>query len=126
MSFGSRPGDVTTIEAYRRRGESEEWIAARLDGKATRIREPGPRVSFQYVHLDSRSEYQPGRFVIQFAGTKLWRVTVTGRNLWKLYDGITRHAIAWIQQAMPGRDFEEKKGHAVITQIEVEEVGEKR
>ncbi|MHC5537386.1 hypothetical protein ACYOEI_04020 [Singulisphaera rosea] len=88
------------------------------------IREPGPRVTMQYVGIDSHSEYSPGRFVVQFVGTKVWRVTVTGRNLWRVYDAITRHALVWIQQAMPGRDFEQEKGKAVITGISVEEVGE--
>ena len=89
------------------------------------IREPGKRISFQYQGLDSHSEYEPGRFVVDFAGTRHWRVTVTGRNLWRVYDGITRHAVPWIQQTMPGRDFEERKGQAVITGISVEEVGKK-
>lgn len=79
------------------------------------IREPGPRVTMQYAYIDSHSEYQPGRFVVQFARTKVWKGTATGRNLWRIYDAITRHALSWIQQTMPGRDFEEWKSQAAIT-----------
>lgn len=97
------------------------------------IREPGTRYSYQYVGLDSHSEYQPGRFIIRVSGaTKLWQITVTGRNLWQVYDALTRHAAPWIQQLSPEnarRDgFEPikagQKAEAVITEIQIEEVKE--
>lgn len=60
------------------------------------IREPGKRISIHYQGFDSHGEDEPGRFMADFAGTKLWRGMVTGRNLWRMYDGISRHAVRWI------------------------------
>src|SRR4051812_10773722 len=47
-------------------------------------------VSFEYVQLDSHSEFrveQEGQIIrLRFAGSKLWEVTISGLNLWRLYD----------------------------------------
>jgi hypothetical protein len=104
-----------------------EYIAA---GRATPkgkvrlhvIRAHGkPVVSCQYVHLDSMTKFEPTKFVLRFAGSMQWQITVNGRNLWKVYDGITRHSRPWIKTAE--RDI---AGYMepVITGIEVEEVKE--
>lgn len=87
------------------------------------IREPGKRISFQYSAMAAQSEYEPGRFVVRFMDIdKIWEVEVRGRNLWRAYDALTRHAAPWIQQA--SRDFEERKGQPIITKIDVRQAEE--
>ncbi len=75
--------------------------------------------SFQYVDLDSDSRYEPGVILLRFTGTKVLEVTIRGRNLWRLYDGIHRHVISWVMEA--GRDFAQD-GESIISRIEIREV----
>src|SRR5579864_7568381 len=63
----------------------------------------GNVTSFQYVHLDSHSTYAAECVTLKFLGMEPVRVVITGRNLWRLYDYIHQHRIAWIMQA--ARDF---------------------
>ncbi|MFO0958262.1 MAG: hypothetical protein U0800_12685 [Isosphaeraceae bacterium] len=62
--------------------------------------------SFQYVQLDSNSEFKAGEhgqiIKLRFAGTKIWEITITGLNLWRLYDGIHRHVIPWVRKSDRG------------------------
>jgi len=78
--------------------------------------------SFQYVHLDSDSTFQKrGGHVItlRFAGTKLVQVTITGRNLERLFFYLHEHRMPWIMRA--DRDFTEDS-EPVITGIAIDEV----
>jgi hypothetical protein len=70
--------------------------------------------SFQYVHLDSHSTYAAECITLKFLGMEPVRVSIHGRNLWRLYDYIHQHRIAWIMQA--SRDFAQD-GQTVVTQI---------
>ncbi len=70
--------------------------------------------SFQYVHLDSHSTYTAECITLKFLGMQPVRVVLRGRNLWRLYDYIHSHRIAWIMQA--ARDFAQD-GQTVVTQI---------
>lgn len=87
------------------------------------LRGKEPVLTMQYVQLDSRAEYTPNGFTVLFAGIKTWKVRVTGRNLWKTFDSITRHCCGWIRQA--DRDFN-TGGEPFISKIEVLEVKEDR
>src|SRR4051812_9481488 len=59
--------------------------------------------SFQYVQLDSHSEFRAekeGQIIkLRFVGSKIWEVTISGLNLWRLYDGIHRHVTSWVRQS---------------------------
>jgi hypothetical protein len=78
--------------------------------------------SFQYVHLDSDStfEQRSGHVItLRFAGTKLVQVTITGRNLERLFFYLHDHRMPWIMLA--DRDFAED-GEPLITGIAIDEV----
>ena len=79
--------------------------------------------SFQYVHLDSDSEYhidaKGQTIIVRFAGSKHSQVTIRGRNLRYLYDVLHQHRMPWIMQA--DRDFGEDK-ETIITAIVIDEV----
>ena len=70
--------------------------------------------SFQYVHLDSPSTYTSECITLKFLGTEPVKVAIHGRNLWRLYDYLHQHRIAWIVQA--GRDFA-ADGQTLISQV---------
>ncbi len=85
--------------------------------------------SFQYLHLDSNSEYRiepKGQvLVVRFGGIKPVQVTIRGRNLRPVYDYIHQHRLPWIMRA--DRDFPDPAGkQVIITAIDFEEVSEKR
>jgi hypothetical protein len=77
---------------------------------------PGGDVrSFQYVHLDSGSQYTAGRITLAFMGIEPMRVVIEGRNLWRLYDYIIhQHRMSWVMVA--GRDFA-KDGQTIVTRV---------
>lgn len=82
-------------------------------------------VSFQYVNLDSHSEFRAekeGQIIkLRFVGSKIWEVTIGGLNLWKLYDGIHRHVTSWIR--LSDRGFAAgADGEALITAIQIKEI----
>jgi hypothetical protein len=81
--------------------------------------------SFQYVHLDSGSSFGPAgdgqAFVLRFAGLAPARVTIRGRDLWRLYDYIHQHRVSWIMRADRGLSAD---GETIITDIDIVE-GEK-
>jgi hypothetical protein len=84
----------------------------------------------QYMHLESDSHFTPlpqgqgQRLAFRFAGSVAVAVVIEGRNLWRLYDYITQHRIAWVHELPEGRDFEGERA-AVIRSImfEVSESG---
>ena len=76
---------------------------------------PGGDVrSFQYVHLDSGSQFAAGRITLAFMGMEPVRVTIEGRNLWRLYDYIHQHRMPWVMVA--GRDFAED-GQTIVIRV---------
>jgi hypothetical protein len=90
---------------------------------------------FQYVEMDSDGDDVDGcgfgltdvgqEFSIKVAGSKLWKVTVRGRNLWEIYDYLTLHRMPWIRVA--DRDFADADDPAgqkpIILSVSVDEFG---
>ena len=74
--------------------------------------------SFQYHHLDSAARYLNESIELRFLGAKILQLALRGRNLWKLYDYIHQHRIAWLRVA--DRDLAQD-GETIITGIAVEE-----
>ncbi len=83
--------------------------------------------SFQYSQLDSDSSLSvdgQGQVIrLRFYGSKLFVVTVRGRNLWRLYDYIHQHKISFVMAVDPGRDFADD-GEPVVTSIDIKEIRE--
>lgn len=81
--------------------------------------------SFSNMQLDSGSTFStdPSGQVIRlrFCGSKTTAVTIRGRNLWKLYDYLHQHRIAWVMAVDRGRDFAADDA-PVITSIQIEDV----
>lgn len=76
--------------------------------------------SFQYDGIGTRSTFTPDKFEVVFIGhTQRWRMTVTGRNLWTIYNLIVQRRLEWIKAA--DRDFAGNKETIVLT-VEVVEV----
>jgi hypothetical protein len=59
--------------------------------------------SFQYVHLDSNSSFAAEHITLRFMGMEPLKVVIHGRNLWRLYDYIHQHRVAWVAETQ--RDF---------------------
>jgi hypothetical protein len=70
--------------------------------------------SFQYAHLDSHSTDTAEFITLKFLGMEPVKVAIRGRNLWRLYDYIHQHRVAWIMQA--SRDFAQD-GQTIISQV---------
>ena len=70
--------------------------------------------SFQYVHLDSGSQFTAGKITLAFMGMEPVRVIIEGRNLWRLYDYLHQHLIPWVMVA--GRDVA-KDGQTIVTRV---------
>jgi len=85
--------------------------------------------TFQYMHLESGSRFEPlpqgkgHRLTFRFASSAAVGVVLEGRNLWRLYDYITQHRMAWVCELEEGRDFEGEKA-AVIRSFEFEQSAE--
>ena len=79
----------------------------------------GTVTSMQYVHLDSHSTYTAECITLTFLGIKAVKVAIHGRCLWKMYDLLHQHRIAWIMHAP--RDFAQD-GETVITKVTFEKV----
>lgn len=76
--------------------------------------------SFQYVHIGfERFDGAGTRFVVEYNTPDRWRVTVTGRNLWKGYNYHHHHRLEWIEEA--DRDFA-KDGEMIVTKIEIVQI----
>lgn len=80
---------------------------------------------FQYVQLDSHSEFQrveKGQLLrLRFAGTKIWDAEVEGINLFRGYDLICQHRMAWIRLSDNGFGTG-KKDDPVVTAIRIKEI----
>jgi hypothetical protein len=95
----------------------DRWVTALTVKHAKKAWE-----SFQYPGIATRSTFTPTKFDVVFVGhEEKWRMTVTGRNLWTIYNLIIQHRLEWIQAA--DRDFAED-GKPIILSIEVVEVKE--
>lgn len=70
--------------------------------------------SFQYVHLDSSSEFSGDRIVVKFMGMEPIRVVIEGKHLWRLYDYIHQHRMPWIRVA--AREFAEE-GQTIVSKV---------
>lgn len=75
--------------------------------------------TFNYDHLDVEHRFDGERFSVVFAGTKHYRIDVTGRNLWRVYDYITIRRWPYLRQAP--RDFA-SDGEMIITLIEIHDI----
>jgi hypothetical protein len=111
------------------RGEEEEDLgpcAARAKDRwvtALTIKHPKKAwESFQYSGIATHSVFTPTKFEVVFIGhEERWRITVTGRNLWHIYNHIVQHRCEWVCAA--DRDFAED-GQPIILGIEVVEIRE--
>jgi hypothetical protein len=74
--------------------------------------------SFQYQHLDSSSRYLHESIDLRFLGARITHVRLRGRNLWRLYDYMHQHRMAWVQVA--ARDLA-ADGETIITGVAIEE-----
>lgn len=80
--------------------------------------------SFQYIGIGTHSTFTPEKFEVIFVGhEQKWRMTVTGRNLWTIYNLIVQHRLEWIVAAH--RDFA-GDGQPIILKIEVVELKESK
>lgn len=79
--------------------------------------------SFQYAHLDVESRFDGDTFILLFAGTKHYQVTVTGhgKRFWAAYDYCTLHRWPYLREAA-GSMPEANEGDAVFTKIEIKDV----
>lgn len=88
---------------------------------------------FQYLSLESDGGVSDGcgfgfsptgqEFSIKLAGSRLWKLTVRGRNLWEIYDYLTLHRLPWIRVA--DRDFPdggEAAKKPIILSADLEEI----
>ncbi len=83
----------------------------------------GHITAFSYNMLD-RAEFDPSDGItLKFAGTQ---VRIVGRNLnvearphLRLFEGITRRRVSWIQEADEPAAMEAPKGATVIEEVEV-------
>lgn len=79
----------------------------------------------QYHQLESDSSFvtlpqgKGNRLAFRFAGSSSVEVVIQGRNLWKLYDSMTQHRIAWVHALPADRDFE-SDGATVVHSIAIE------
>lgn len=134
-SGGVRHGHGSTGPAER---DSEGISLADMDGRYSTLRPTNhniPRLhvversgtvhTYQYVHLQSDSSFaatENGQvFTLEFALTdqRLARITVEGRNLWRVFDYCTLHRWPYLKAA--DRDIAQGK-EPVITDIRIEEM----
>ena len=75
--------------------------------------------AFQYQHLGfERFSADGTSFVIEFNIPEKWRMTVTGRNLWRIFVNLHHHKVEWIRKT--DRDFADDK-QSIITAIVIEQ-----
>ena len=74
--------------------------------------------SFDYGHMGLK-KCEPDGFVIEFHEPEHWRLTVTGRNLWPIYNYLCLHRLEWIESA--DYDFAGDK-ELIINSIAIEPV----
>ena len=76
----------------------------------------GHRRGFRYIHLDSDMDYTPGRITLRFFGSKPVTVTISGRNLDRVY--LLLGDDRWRILRQQARDFA-PDGETYISTIEV-------
>jgi hypothetical protein len=79
--------------------------------------------SYQYRYMAVRSTFRPStQFEILFVGDNdKWKITVTGRNLERLYNLTIQHRLEWIRPA--DRDFGDEN-IGCVTSVEASAVAE--
>jgi hypothetical protein len=88
------------------------------------VRKGKPVEMFQFQFLGVRSEYTPEKFWVVFAGQhEIWKVTVHGRNLARLFYCLKEHRLEEIREA--NRDFA-ADNEPIVLRIEVQEIEVKR
>ncbi len=78
----------------------------------------GEVVTLNYAFLDVRADFKPGEFTVIFAGTKHFRVTVTGNNLWRIFNYVCSRRWAYLR--VEPRRFEDKE--EAITSIDIQDI----
>lgn len=77
---------------------------------------------FQYSHLGFETFAADGTsFVFEWNVPEKWRMSVTGRNLWRIFLGIHLHKLEWLRKA--DRDFADEK-QPIITRIQIDRIEE--
>jgi hypothetical protein len=82
---------------------------------------------FPYLNLDSIDllpDPKPGNgpvIVVRFAGITPTEVTISGRNLDRLFDYLGQHRMPWVRELQPKWDFREA-GEPVITGIAIKPI----
>jgi hypothetical protein len=114
--------------------DPETLTIAEMDGRYSTLRpanktltrmhvilKNGKIFSFQNHYLDVRSTFEGGTFVLLFAGTKHYEVTVIGHGpkFWAVYDYCTQHRWPYLREAT--RDFA-ADGETVFTEIRIVDV----
>jgi len=76
--------------------------------------------AFQYANLGD-GEFDPAgtSFIFDFHTPDHWRLTVTGRGLWPVFNYIAHHRLEWIRLA--DRDLA-PDGQVIITGIVIEKI----
>ena len=88
------------------------------------VRKDGTVESFQYHYSDVKGMFKGSEFIIIFAGTKHWQLTVRGGGpeFWRAYDLITLHRLPYLREATENEaKFAEKK-MTVFSSIEIKDV----
>ena len=105
MSTGVRPANknLTRIHVIRRNGDVE---------------------SFQYHYSDVKGVFKGSEFVVIFAGTKHWQLSVKGHGpeFWRAYDLITLHRLPFLREATGNEAEFASKGETVFTEVRVADV----
>lgn len=79
--------------------------------------------SFDYSHLGYR-EIDEGNewFVVEVNEPEKWRLRVEGRALWRVYAGLHRHRLEWIEPVTGHADMAIPNGVPVVLRITVERI----
>lgn len=83
--------------------------------------------SCQYADLDSGSQFSYGEdgghtLRFRFKAALICETILEGRNLWQLYDCITRHRMPWVHELAVSRDFEAANA-SIVNRITFRPVG---
>jgi hypothetical protein len=77
--------------------------------------------TMQYAHLDVHSTFEGGKFVLIFAGTRHYQVTIkgSGKKFWTAYDLCTLHRLPYIREAT--RQFSDNE-EVIFSEIEIADI----
>jgi hypothetical protein len=109
MTIGQMDGRYSTL-----RPANKPLTRLHVIDRSGRVR------TFQYSHLDAESSFDGDTFTLVFAGTRRWRVAVSGHGklFWAVYDYCTLHRWPYLREAT--RDFGDPT-ETVFTRIEITE-----